>query len=314
MKILFTADWHIKLGQKNVPIEWQISRYHTIVDQINEQEVDLIIIGGDIFDRVPSLDELSLYFDLISKLKTNTFIYAGNHEATGRSSTFLTQLKDVTRAVNERVMIVDNFLHWGGFQVLPYNELKNFVKNPENYEAKEPILFTHVRGEIPPHVTPEAPLELFDSWSIVFAGDLHSKENSQRNIVYPGSPLTTSFHRNEVDTGFIVIDAEKGEYDWIKLEVPQLLRKTVSDPKLMVATGYHHTIYELQGDLMELSKAVDSKLLDKKIVNTGEASSTVLFTKDMSIPEELSLFLKEVMKLKDNQVKELMGIYSDYIA
>ena len=28
--ILFTADWHIKLGQKNVPIPWACSRYNLL--------------------------------------------------------------------------------------------------------------------------------------------------------------------------------------------------------------------------------------------------------------------------------------------
>jgi len=313
MKILFSADWHIKLGQKNVPTEWQAQRYHTIVEQFNQCEADLHIIGGDIFDRVPTLDELNLYFMLVAKFNKPTYIYPGNHEATGRSSTFLSQLKEVTKAVNSEVVIFDEYFRsHGSFELLPYNRLKDFAKNPKAFEQKERVLFTHVRGEIPPHVTPEVPLELFAPWSIVFAGDLHSRENSQGNIVYPGSPLTTSFHRNEVDTGYVVIDIDSGEYEWAKLEVPQLIRKTVDDPKLMIPTPYHHTIYELQGDLVELSKAVNSHLLDKKIVNV-ESGSTLLFTKDMSIEEELALFLKDIMKLKDNQVKELMGIYSDYI-
>jgi DNA repair exonuclease SbcCD nuclease subunit len=313
MKILFSADWHIKLGQKNVPILWQAERYHTIVEQFNECDADLHIIGGDIFDRVPTLDELNLYFMLVAKFNKPTYIYPGNHEATGRSSTFLSQLIDVTQAVNSKVVIIDDWIREPGqFEILPYNRLKDFAKHPEKFEQKESVLFTHVRGEIPPHVTPEVPLELFDPWEHVFAGDLHSFTNSQRNIFYPGSPLTTSFHRNEVKTGFFLIDINEKVIEWKELEVPQLLRKTVDDPKLMVATDYHHTIYELQGDLVQLSKAVDSSLLDKKVVNV-ETGSTLLFTKDMSIEEELALFLKDIMKLKDNQVKELMGIYSDYI-
>ena len=47
-------------------------------------------------------------------------------------------------------------------------------------------LFTHVRGEIPPHVKPEVDLDRFEDFPIVFAGDLHAHSNSQRNIVYPG--------------------------------------------------------------------------------------------------------------------------------
>ena len=65
--ILFTADWHIKLGQKNVPMPWACSRYKMFFEAIYdlEEHVDLHIIGGDLFDRVPSMDELTLYFDCL---------------------------------------------------------------------------------------------------------------------------------------------------------------------------------------------------------------------------------------------------------
>ena len=34
--ILFTADWHIKLGQKNVPLPWACSRYEMFFEQIED--------------------------------------------------------------------------------------------------------------------------------------------------------------------------------------------------------------------------------------------------------------------------------------
>ena len=84
--ILFTADWHIKLGQKNVPVAWACSRYQMFFEQVQEavdnHEVNLHIIGGDLFDRVPSMDELTLYFDFVKRTKVRTIIYDGNHEAT----------------------------------------------------------------------------------------------------------------------------------------------------------------------------------------------------------------------------------------
>ena len=36
--ILFTADWHIKLGQKNVPVDWAINRYHFFFETVAELE------------------------------------------------------------------------------------------------------------------------------------------------------------------------------------------------------------------------------------------------------------------------------------
>jgi len=84
--ILFTADWHIKLGQKNVPMAWACARYKMFFEQIQEIEkcdkIDLHIIGGDLFDRVPTMDELSLYFDFVKGVSKRTIIFDGNHEAT----------------------------------------------------------------------------------------------------------------------------------------------------------------------------------------------------------------------------------------
>jgi DNA repair exonuclease SbcCD nuclease subunit len=82
--ILFTADWHIKLGQKNVPLPWACSRYELFFEQLKslEKDIDLHIIGGDLFDRMPSMDELTLYFDFVKGVGVRTIIFDGNHEAT----------------------------------------------------------------------------------------------------------------------------------------------------------------------------------------------------------------------------------------
>ena len=192
--ILFTADWHIKLGQKNVPVPWACTRYKLFFEQLEnivlENDVSLHIIGGDLFDRVPSMDELTLYFDFVKKVKCKTIIFDGNHEATRKNQTFFTNLKRVTEELNPHVKVVDETTEYHhNYSILPYADLhkKNSIEDIDT-----DYLFTHVRGEIPPHVTPEVDLERFDKFKIVFAGDLHAHENTQRNIVYPGSPMTTS--------------------------------------------------------------------------------------------------------------------------
>ena len=59
MKVLFTADIHIKLGQKNVPVDWAKNRYELLWTQLQEiqNKADVFIIGGDVFDKLPSMDE-----------------------------------------------------------------------------------------------------------------------------------------------------------------------------------------------------------------------------------------------------------------
>ena len=310
MKILFSADWHIKLGQKSVPRKWATNRYKLLFKELYklEKTVDLHVIGGDIFDRIPTLDELSLYFQYIKGISIKTIIYPGNHEALRKTTTFFSNLKDVTRAINPLVTILDDYYKLEDMDFIPYNKLKIF--DPKDFSGR--TLFTHVRGEIPPHVTPEIDLDQLKRWELVIAGDLHSHSNSQGNIVYPGSPVTTSFHRNPVDTGVLLFDSTTLNWSWLKLKLPQLIRQTVGHPDQMIETHYHHTIYELEGDVSELVKVdKDNKLLDKKLIKRYNDSALIL-TPEMTLEDELAEYLQFILGLNDKKVKEVLGVFHDY--
>ena len=309
--ILFTADWHIKLGQKNVPIAWACARYKMFFEQIQEIEkcdrIDLHIIGGDLFDRVPSMDELSLYFDFVKGVTKRTIIYDGNHEATRKNKTFFTNLKNATTSINPLVEVIDETYYEEDWAILPYADLHR-KESIEGIDTE--VLFTHVRGEIPPHVQPEVDLERFDKYRYVFSGDLHAHENTQRNIIYPGSPMTTSFHRNIVKTGYLLID-DTWEWTWHEFDLPQLLRKTVVSEEEMVQTDFHHTIYEIEGDVSDLSNIKNSELLDKKVIKR-KTEATLVLDKEMSMEEELNEYLSYILELNEDKVKNILGVFSDY--
>lgn len=311
--ILFTADWHIKLGQKNVPSSWALNRYKLFFDEIYELEktCNMHIIGGDLFDRLPNMEELELYFSFIRKVKIPTVIYDGNHEATKKNKTFFSSLKQVSRDINPLVQVVDiSYIdHDLGFGVLPYADLHR-DGSIEKFDDRMP-LFTHVRGEIPPHVKAEVDLSRFEDFPVVFAGDLHAHSNTQRNIVYPGSPMTTSFHRNEVTTGYLLINETNWDWMWEPFDLPQLLRKTVSSPDEMIASEFHHTIYELEGDLQELATIKNTELLDKKVVKRN-SETTLIIDKDLTIQEELVEYLAYILELDDTKIQSIVGTFNDY--
>ena len=310
--ILFTADWHIKLGQKNVPLPWACSRYEMFFEQIEdavkEHNITLHIIGGDLFDRVPSMDELTLYFDFVKNTNVETIIFDGNHEATKKNKTFFTNLKRVTKELNPKVTVVTETFYLHDWAILPYADLhkKNSIEDIDDVD----YLFTHVRGEIPPHVTPEVDLERFDKFKTVFAGDLHAHENTQRNIVYPGSPMSTSFHRNTIKTGYLVID-DDWNWTWHEFNLPQLYRKTVTNPDEMIPTMFDHTIYEIEGDVTDLANVKNSELLDKKLLRKT-SESTLALQKEMSIEEELVLYFTEVLNLDETKISKIIGVFNDY--
>jgi len=311
--ILFTADWHIKLGQKNVPVAWACSRYEMffqqVQDAVDNHGVHLHIIGGDLFDRVPSMDELTLYFDFVKKTEVETIIYDGNHEATRKHKTFFDNLKRVTSELNPLVKVITETYYEDNWCILPYADLhrKNSI---EDINVDAEVLFTHVRGEIPPHVNPEVDLTRFDRFKTVFAGDLHAHENTQRNIVYPGSPMTTSFHRNEVQTGYLILD-DDFSWTWHQFDLPQLIRKTVDNTDEMVQTDFHHTIYEVTGDMQDLAQVKNSELLDKKVVNRT-VDARLDLSGDLSISDELVKYLQEILSFDDDKIKNIMGVFNDY--
>ena len=87
MRILHTADWHIgqRLHERQRHeehkqfLEW-------ILDTIQEYEVELLLVSGDIFDTsLPSAEATNLYYEFLFRLynetETYTIIIAGNHDS-----------------------------------------------------------------------------------------------------------------------------------------------------------------------------------------------------------------------------------------
>jgi DNA repair exonuclease SbcCD nuclease subunit len=311
LKILFTADLHIKLGQKNVPIEWALNRYNLLDEQLNDlqKQADIIVLGGDIFDKLPNMAELDVYFKLISSFDKPTFIIDGNHEATKKGATFFSQLKFVSQSINHNVVVIDDYFTYESIDFIPYCKLKDFEKNGHEFSSK--VLVTHVRGEITPHVKPEVDLDIFNKWQVVLAGDLHSYDNCQRNILYPGSPVTTSFHRNSIDTGVILFDTDTMGHEWSRLELPQLLKETIKAGDPMPATDYHHTIYEVEGDLAELSNMEDSILLDKKVVKRS-VDTALMLSPDMTLAAEVDEYLRYILQLNDKAIENALKELNNY--
>jgi DNA repair exonuclease SbcCD nuclease subunit len=71
------------------------------------------IIAGDIFDRMPSLEELDLYFEFIKEVKIPTLLTTDNHESTKKEKSFFTHLKVVTEKLNPLVKIVVDYIYEG---------------------------------------------------------------------------------------------------------------------------------------------------------------------------------------------------------
>lgn len=313
VKVGFVADIHIKLGQKDVPEAWARNRFFTLFKELAKYDanVEAWILGGDVFDKLPNMAEIELYYELITIFTKPTFIIPGNHESLKKDTTFLSFLKNSTSRINSKVKIIDDYftLDATGIDFIPYNRLKDFAKG-NHPEFTQPICVSHFRAEIPPHVKPEIDLDLFNKWKVVLAGDLHSYSNSQRNILYPGSPVTTSFHRSLVDTGFIIFDTATLEHNWIKLEVPQLVRKTVKAGEPTPVDEYHHVVYEMEGSLADLANVDTDGVVTKKIVQRSTDTALIL-EPEMTIRDEAKEYLLYILELDDVTVDLVLKVFDD---
>ena len=106
----------------------------------------------------------------------------------------------------------------------------------------------------------------------------------------------------------VTVIYKPSDWTWHRINVPQLIRKTIDNPDEMVKTDFDHTIYELTGNMIELAKVnKDNDLLDKKIINNQEAASLDLA--NMDIEQELELYLRKIVRLSEPEIQEVMEVY-----
>jgi DNA repair exonuclease SbcCD nuclease subunit len=300
MKILSSADWHINLRKKKIPYDWQINRFKLMFKALDalqaKESCDVHVISGDLFDEIPSTDETALIMSYLNSVTIPTIVIGGNHEATTKGKTFWSHFK-MDKAVNNKLVhisVENERINIAGqyFQTFPYGSVQT-DNLPQAHGGD--ILVTHIRGEVPPHITPEYDFERLRPWGLVLLGDLHFNHKYQDySIYYPGSPINTTFDRtNNNKYGVDVIDftsIDNYTTKFVDLKLPKLLRKTIKVGDAMEKDPIDHVIYELTGSIDELALVQKTDLLDKKLVTKSTEGST-LNLKEKNIVEELEIYL-----------------------
>ena len=90
MKILHTADWHLgkKLEQfSRLPEQKEVMQ--EIITIADKEEIDVVIIAGDLFDNFnPSNESIELFYSTLKELTNNgsrlVVAIAGNHDSPER--------------------------------------------------------------------------------------------------------------------------------------------------------------------------------------------------------------------------------------
>ena len=294
--LLFCADEHVLFRRKGVPADFEKLRYSQLFDHLlnlsTHPSCVAVCHGGDCFDRAPTIQETALVVKYLNAVVKPTYIIPGNHEQIKKDTTFLSELSNIIS--NPLVTIISDFATYNiadrAIDFIPFNRLKHFEKEG-NTELNSELLVTHVRGEIPPHITPEVDLSIFDRWKLVLAGDLHSHSNSQRNIVYPGSPLTTSFYRNKPKKGILKVDLDNLGIEFIDLNLPALIKLTVaSKDEVIENTTQDFIAYEIVPKVEAIIEAKEDTVFHKE-ASREAAILAVLETTEAKKQEVIQLYV-----------------------
>ena len=117
VRLLHTSDWHLgRLMDKASLLDEQAAAIDRMVDIARDQQVDLVVISGDLYDRaIPPAPAVELFSDALSRLRdtgARVVAISGNHDSAARvgfadqllARTGVTVRADVRRA-SEPVII-----------------------------------------------------------------------------------------------------------------------------------------------------------------------------------------------------------------
>ena len=236
MKIIHTSDWHLGISMHNATlIEEQKSFVNFLINIVKEQNIDSLLISGDIFDSsVSSSEAISLYNDAVTKLCNEigipVVISAGNHDGAARLASCNQLLRKTGLHIFGKLSREINIVELNNIDIyaLPYfnaDEVKSLYPETEirsysdamscvvnnikrNFRpGKKNILMCHcfVSGSVISESdraamvggTAVVPSEVFEGFDYVALGHLHKAQNRGYNARYSGSPLKYSFSEAE---------------------------------------------------------------------------------------------------------------------
>ena len=198
MKFVHIADVHLGM-QPDLGYSWSEARkrelYETFfraIDFCKEQDVDLLLIAGDLFHRQPNRQELAEVFYALTKLnKTKVVFIAGNHDYMGPGSLYETEkwptnVKVLQKENVETYHIEELNTYIYGYSYETQDVKENRIQNirPLNKEGYH-ILLAHGGDE---SNNPLNRKELVDTpFDYVALGHIHKPERIGARAAYPGS-------------------------------------------------------------------------------------------------------------------------------
>lgn len=281
MKVLHTADlhhdllatrlskWHLKDG-KNLIYEERLERTRQIILRGIQEEVDVYVIAGDLFNRPKPFpqeyDDINNILDLIPEDKIGIII-PGNHDEFTSRGCALQPLKG--RRQNIIVALSLEIVHVQGYDFIlaPFGTPIEKIKEERAYLDERPILVFHGGTQIEGLKWTEVEAEKGDinvsdlkdlDCLAVMMGHYHGQTEIADYVWYSGSPEIYNFGEREQDKGFLIWTFTDHKVAFIDRKITSYPLYSVLSPEDFLASKMTRagSFVCIQGEVTEEQRAL----------------------------------------------------------
>jgi exonuclease SbcD len=239
MRILHTSDWH--LGKKLFKIERtqeHILFLNWLVETLIKENIDLLLIAGDVFDSPnPPHEALELFYHFLHRLsvetKIHTFVIAGNHDS-GPLLEAPSRLLLPHRVKIWGKLSSNPENHWIEFEgvdfcaipffrsheLLPQGHgdlltaLASYFEKPKS--RPQVLMLHHLAGKFESAGSEQVislsgvdsiPTDILEKFDYVALGHIHKPQKVAPKIYYSGSPIPLRFSET-IKKSVVIIEKE----------------------------------------------------------------------------------------------------------
>lgn len=250
MRILHTSDWHLGLSLHHRSLmEEQTDCIRQIVELVQKEQIDIVIVSGDIFDsRVASSEAIALYSAAVTQIcqecGAEMVVIAGNHDGAARLASCSTLLARSGLYVTGK--LPPQFLPFrkGNAEIfaIPYfhiDEVRNRYPQQriDSYEMAMECLCKEIRSmwslecrhilAAHAYVTgsqlsesdhaallggaQQVGAQVFEGFDYVALGHLHRPQQPGSRVYYSGTPFPYSFGEAGQQKSVVIYDTDTDE-------------------------------------------------------------------------------------------------------
>lgn len=307
MKFIHLADLHIgKRVNEFSMIEEQEHVLESIVQTACENDVEVVVIAGDVYDRpIPPQEAVELLDKFVTKLNENNIkcvIVSGNHDSSERLAFGSSLLKKsgvyISPVFDARLKTITLKDDYGDvdFVLLPFLrpvQIKRYYDVGENQCALKVLLQNHPKrenirtimvahqfvtafGKNPEQCDSESisvgsldsvDVEIFKHYNYVALGHIHGPQKvGYEHIRYAGSPLKFSFSEVNHKKSFVIVNLDKNGNVKTQL-IPIKPKHDMRKIKTSIQDIFKQK--EIQYDYMHIT------LTDKSVMNAMQKVRTI---------------------------------------